>query len=544
MKRILALLLAALMLCSILAACQSSTPAPAEQAPATPENAQTPSAAGETTDEEPVEITHFYNYDWFDDNYPNTEIGIELQKRTNVKLNLMKSPAADNQKLNTMIVSKQLPDLITLDRGDPATAKLIESGLVYPLSDLIAEYAPEMLENSEKEYFEYYNWSDGKQYYFPSFVITNWDIQQPDYKAVSGGTGLNAFRSDVFEAIGSPEIHTADDLFNALMKAKEQFPELTTWYFGPYNQDVSLFKAQEFLGWLFPATQFGVKVFENNDGVVTSGVRSENFKDYIKFMNKCYVNGLLAPESFADERDVANAKLAEGKICMYSGTVTTLPEGATIQDNPDATWVPVPYLDGAEYFKDGSGWTATFVSKNCKNLEAVMRFVSYCASEEGRHLIAWGIEGTHWEWTEIDGQQVPRYIDEWDQLRLSNWDEFTKKGGFTTPFAFEDSYIHDRPTVKMPNEKSEYDQLVDNYLRPHVVADIAIGLINPDSTTEAGTIQAKLCELATSYYPKMILAENEEAAMAVYDEFIAKADQMGLEKLEAAWTENSANFTN
>lgn len=541
MKRILALLLAAAMMLSILAACSSNTPSTQTQTPA---KSDAPADKGSDSAQEPVEITHFYNFDWFDDNYPNTEIGQELQKRTNVTLNLMKSPSSDNQKLNTMIVSKQLPDLITVDRGDPAVATLIENDLVWPLSDLIAEYAPEMLENSEPECFQYYNWSDGKQYYFPSFVVTNWDLQQPDYNAVGGGTGLNAFRSDVYEAIGSPEIKTADDLFNALMAAKEMFPDLTPWYFGPYNETISLFKAQEFHDWLFPATQFGVKVYEENDGKVTSGVRSENFKEYIRFMNKCYVNGLLAPESFADERDVATAKISEGKMAMVSGQLTTLPEGATIQDNPDASWVPMPYLEGGQYFKDGSGWTATFVSKNCKNLEAVMRFVSYCASEEGRRLIAWGIEGTHWEWTEVDGEKVPRYIGEWEELRVSNWDEFTKKGGFTTPFAFQDDYVHNLCTVKLDSEKSEYDRTVASYLRPNLVSDISIGLINPDSSTEAGTIQAKLVELATSYYPKMILAESEDACMATYEEFIAKAEAMGLEKLEAAWTEKAANFTN
>lgn len=540
MKRILAMLLAVVMMLGILTACQSSTTTPKDD---TPSQSTTPSDDTASTDE-PVEITHFYNFDWFDDNFTETEIGVELQKRTNVKLTLTKSPSSDNQKLNTMIVSNQLPDLITVDRGDAAVGQLIESGLVYPLSDLIAEYAPEMLENSEPENFEYYNWTDGKQYYFPSFIVTNYDLQQPDYETVQGGTSFSVFRSDVYEAIGSPEINTADDLFNALMAAKEQFPDLTPWYFGPYNKDVSLFKASEFSGWLFPATQFGVKVFENNDGVVTSGVRSENFQEYIKFMNKCYVNGLLAPESFADERDVANAKLAEGKIAMVSAQYTSLPEGTTIQDNPDASWIPMPYLENGEYFKDGSGWTATFVSKNCKNLEAVMKFVSYCASTEGRQLIAWGIEGTHWEWTDVDGQEVPRYIGEWDELRLSNWDEFTKKGGFTTPFAFQDNYIHNRATVKAESEKSDYVKLVESNLRPHIVSDISIGLINPDSTSDAGIIQSKLVELATSYYPKMILAESEEAAMSVYNEFIEKADAMGLETLEAAWTENSANFTN
>lgn len=493
-----------------------------------------------TDPSKPTEISVYYNYDWFDDAYASTSIGQELQKRTNTKLNFMKSPTADNQKLNMMLTSKQLPDLITLDRGDPMTTKLIESGLVYPISDLIDEYAPEMLKNSEPEYFQYYKWKDGKQYYFPSFVVTDWDVAQPDCDPVS--IFFNAFRSDVYEAIGSPEIKTPDQLFDALMKAKEKFPELTPWYFGPYNPNDTFFKANGFADSLFPATQFGVKLYNEVDGKLVSGVRSEEFKNYIKFMNKCYTNDLLATESFADALDIATAKIAEGNFAMVSTGKLGAPEGAKIQANPDASWIPMPYLEGAECFKDGSGWTATFISKNCKDLEGVMRFVSYCASEEGRRLISTGIEGVHWEYREIDGKQVPRLLPEWEELRLNNWDEFVKKGGFTTPFAFEDSYIHNQAYTLSTSEKSDYYKTLDEYYKPHIKADITIGLVNPAGTSEEGIIQANLSELAISYYPKMVMASSEEEAMSIYNEFITRADEMGLEKLEKAWTDNSANF--
>ncbi len=488
--------------------------------------------------EKAAKIVHFYNFDWADDNFQNTDIGVELQKRTNTELTLMKSPTSDNTKLNVMLTSGQLPDIITLDRNDPMVSKLIESGQVYALSDLIDEYAPQMRETSEKEYYEYYNWTDGKQYYFPNFLITDWDIQQPNCDPVA--KSFNAFRSDVYEAIGSPQIKTADQLFDALMAAKEKYPNLTPWYFGPFNQNNTFFKASEFNGNMFPATQFGVKLYEVQDGNVVSGVRTEKFQNFIKFMNKCYTNDLLAAESFADTSDISVAKLAEGKFAMVTGDQNTLPEGVKIQDSAKASWTPMPYLEGAEYFKDGAGWTATFITKNCKDLEGVMRYVSYCASEEGRLLISTGIEGVHWQYEEIDGKKVPRFLPEWDELRLSNWSEFTKKGGFTNNFAFEDNYIHNVAYTKFTSEKSDYYKKLDEYYKPFIKADIAIGLINPSGTSEEGTIQSKISELSISYYPKMVMAKNETKAMEIYHDFIEKLDEFGLKKLENIWAANLA----
>lgn len=533
-----AIVLAGLMAISIFAGCgtdnvssDTSTKAVAS------DSAKSADGAGE-----PLKVKHFFNFDWFDGNYADTAIGKELQKRTNVELEISKAPSADNQKLNLMIASNELPDLITVDKSDPTVSKMIAGGMVYALSDLIDQYAPEMRENSEPEYFKYYNWTDGKQYYFPSFVVTDNDLKQPDYNAVSGGTGMSAIRSDVYEAIGKPDMTTPDGFFNALKAAKQKFPKLTPWYFGPFNKDLTFFKAAEFQGYIFPATQFGIRVYDVDDGKVVSGVRNPKFLEFIKFMNKLYTNNLIASESFADASDISQAKVSKGNFSVMSWDVLHLAEGNKIQDNADAKWVPLPYFKDGKYFKDASGWTATFVSKKTSDPEKLMKYVSYLASEEGRQLIAWGIKGTHWDMKDINGSQVPRYIGEWDELRASDWGKFTKDGGFTTYFAFQDDYIHNKPVVKSPSEMSEYEKTVDSNLRANRVSDIALGLINPDAASAEGVIQAKLAELSKTYYPKMVMAGNESSAVAAYNEFLKKAEDLGLSKLEAAWTTKYSAF--
>ena len=51
------------------------------------------------------------------------------------------------------------------------------------------------------------------------------------------------------------------------------------------------------------------------------------------------------------------------------------------------------------------GWDAIAVTNNCKNLDAALKFIDYCASQEGQDLLLWGIEGK--DWTKDGDTYVP-----------------------------------------------------------------------------------------------------------------------------------------
>ncbi|WMT41783.1 extracellular solute-binding protein [Paenibacillus sp. D2_2] len=376
-------------------------------------------------------IKHFYNYDWFNVDWTSTPSGQEIQKQANVKIELSKATSGDNTKLNLMVASGNIPDLITTNKDDPNIDLLIKNGMVLPISEFIDQYAPEIREQSEPEVFKYYNYIDGKQYFFPSFLVTPYDLQQADYNAVSGGDGVSAIRSDVYEAIGRPDMSTPDGFFNAMKAAKEKFPKLTGWYFGPFNKDLTFFKAGEFQGYMFPATQFGIHVYDvDADGQLQSGVRNPKFVDFIKFMNKMYTNGLLSAESFVDAQDIKEAKKQKGDIIVLSGIVNDFNETVKTQDNAEAGWVPLPYFADGKYFKDGSGWTATLVSKKTADPARLAKFISFMTSQTGRELDAYGVKGVHWEMKEIDGEQVPRRTSEFQTLYETDGASIRRRPGY------------------------------------------------------------------------------------------------------------------
>jgi hypothetical protein len=59
-------------------------------------------------------------------------------------------------------------------------------------------------------------------------------------------------------------------------------------------------------------------------------------------------------------------------------------------------------------------------------------------------------------------------------------------------------------------------------------------MINFDPDSDEEVIETKLEDLELRMTPQIIMAASEEEAMALYDEMIAEAEQIGMSDLEAA----------
>ena len=135
-----------------------------------------------TWDTSPVEISVYialegYGYKW------NTDILCmgHLTEKTGVKLNLQSGSA---ERLNGMIASGKLPDIVVLDSIDsPIRTSLEQSGLVWDLDTLTEMYAPDtVIPESMKTWYAN---EDGKLYGYASFFGATEDMQAyPDKVAL------------------------------------------------------------------------------------------------------------------------------------------------------------------------------------------------------------------------------------------------------------------------------------------------------------------------------------------------------------------------
>jgi len=163
---------------------------------------------------EPLEFTLYGNYDW----YTMPKWGADETTawvKENKKVNITEIPNGGNtvQKLNTMIASGDLPDVIWGERGADVE-RLREAGLLVPLDDYIEKY-PNLKKWLDPKAMNMLRSPDGKLYQFP-----NWYTNRPNGNA---GWVVN---KKIYKELGSPKLETTDDLYNYLKLVKEKYPDV------------------------------------------------------------------------------------------------------------------------------------------------------------------------------------------------------------------------------------------------------------------------------------------------------------------------------
>ena len=166
-----------------------------------------------------------------------------------------------------------------------------------------------------------------------------------------------------------------------------------------------------------------------------------------------------------------------------------------------------------------------------------MRFLGYQTTMEGRQLHSWGIEGRHWEWDE--NHEFPVKTAIWDEMEDPS--DYTKKWGFWQNRALHDQYYCNSLFEVWTDERLAWYEIYGDRMK----LDIFDGVRNPPvDDSEEGMILAKLCDLSFTEFPRIVMSGSDGEFEKNFNNFIAKADELGLSTLEAYWTERYKLFNN
>jgi putative aldouronate transport system substrate-binding protein len=161
-----------------------------------------------------VELSLFLNYSWITDNSgygfgtPDSRIMKEITEKTGVGLNVTAAKTGDNEQVNILIVSNDLPDLVSVDYLSPVYGTLSESDLVADLMPLIKQYAPEFIDTMGQEYWNFYKFDSGINNFWASCAFSPKSGEK--YAAFGGWHPILAGRNDIWEAFGKPDISTPE----------------------------------------------------------------------------------------------------------------------------------------------------------------------------------------------------------------------------------------------------------------------------------------------------------------------------------------------
>ncbi|WP_235817477.1 MULTISPECIES: extracellular solute-binding protein [Gracilibacillus] len=460
----------------------------------------------------------------------------EYSEKTNINFDYDTPPLSDFQtKLNLAFASGDISDIIFGASTDDLTPSMEvnygEQGVLIPLEELIDEYAPNlkalMEENPEIE--RSITTTDGHIYVLPA-------INQHPTSAWPAGPMW--FNGEWLDALGVEELpKTTDELYELLVRFRDEDPNGN----GEADEipliDVKMESTRRWLLAAFGMKEWGI---EEVDGTVRYAPITENYKEYITYMNKLYDEKLLDPETFSQADEQKKAKGQQNKLGLFPDWFSFFTTGQTEEEamnNPmfhplTSDVSPEIVLPGNPGISRG----AFAITKNNDYPEASIRWIDYLYSQEGRDFFDQGPEGYLWEEGE-DGQRVFKDVPE----EFDSSEDY--RGSLTPAYAINTPMLVDLVETA---PRSDFELFIEEETKTKVdaYAETAYPLVylTEEEQEEINTIEVDLESYVEQMEAKFITGVEP---LTNWDKYIETIENMNIDRYvkiyQAAydrWAEN------
>lgn len=480
---------------------------------------------------EDITFDWYINYSWYTTTWGENLISKEITKQTGVNINFVVPTGNETEKLNSMIASDTLPDLITLGWWESQVQELTENDLVYALNELADQYDPYFYQVVDNDVVNWFTNSDGNIYCYPSSSVSPKDYEE---KRHLGSNQNFLVRKDIYEAIGSPDMTTPSGFISAIEKAVDMFPTVNGKKLIPIGADeFNTNGSNSFDKYL---QNFLAIPYEVN-GEYHDRYTDPEYIRWLKTFRKLNEMGYLSEEIFIDKRTQLEEKMEQGiYFCMlYQGSDIQTSQKALYSKDPNMIYIAV---DGPKNSRGDdpvlpstgiSGWTVTFISKNCKNPERAIEFLSYLISEEGQKMVYLGVPGTTYD--VIDGKAVIRP----NVLQLLNTDR--KKydevyGADNAYWMLADNVLQGQWEIKEQEPMAQLKAWTHPYTEYTAQYDILF-----EENSDMGIADAAIKSEWGKYLPQLLLAHSEEEFDKLLAEYVDIRDRLGYEDILDVSTE-------
>lgn len=495
----------------------------------------TPSADTELSADEPgwekhsddkVDLQWYMNFSWFTTPWGEDMTSKKITEETGVNVQFIVPAGNEAEKLNTMIASDTLPDLITLGWWEGQIAEMIDSDMVYALNELAEQYDPYFFKVADESRIGWFTQEDGNIYGYPNSSFSPQDYEKYDNIA-SNQTFL--VRKDMYEAIGSPDMSTPEGFLDALKKAKEMFPEVNGQPLIPIGLDefteTGNYTIQKYL-------QDFLAIPYEKDGKLYDRNTDPDYVNWLKTFNEAGRQGLLADDIFIDKRSQMAEKIAQGRYfaLMYQRTDIAAEQKILYSNDPNSIYMAVdgpknangddPVLQGGGI----TGWTVTLISKNCKRPDRAIEFLSYLMSEHGQKMVFLGPEGETYDM--VDGKPVVK--PEVKEMLQTDRAAYDKTYGADDTFWMLQDLAMQLQWSEGPQEPLKQ---LEEWTYPYTTFLSQYEGLTPAVGTEEEVIALKVDRLWGETLPKLLLAKTDAEFDELFNKYVTERDALGYSKL-------------
>lgn len=524
-------------------------------------NTETSQPADDAMDTSPFKITFFgadASPNW---NKMQDDVGKVITEKTGVTIEAEfdVGSGGGDQKIAMMAASGDVPDLI-FAKGSLST--LVDAGLIIDMTELIDKHAP----NLKKVYGENmnrlkYSLDDQSIYQIP----TNMGVGQRAFDA----TGGFEIQHRVLKELGYPTVRTVADFEKVLKDYVALHPETD---------------GQPTIPLTLNADDWKIMITVTNPAFLTTGapddgeyyVDPETFeaklhykrpeeKEYFRWLNGMYNQGLLDKDTFVQKDDQYKAKVASGRVLGLISQEWEYQDGENAlkaAGKDEYTYGHFPVTLTEEYkdhsfIQTGIDGYGLAITTAAKNPERIIKFLDWMSSDEGQILRFWGVEGKHYTVGADGKRQVPADIQDRKANDAAN---FAKESGVGQYLIFGARYgdgVKDSTdnyyTTSFPEEivasysAAEKESLAgynattwkDLFPKEDEFPVKETGALYNLPVPTDGQYQVifkKTQDIIRKRIPEAILSKPADFDK-VYDAFLAELDKAGAQEMEAEFTE-------
>lgn len=329
--------------------------------------------------------------------YTESPFHTKLAENVGVDIQFQFDPegVTDDSNYNLLLTEEVLPDIILNEFSNPQ--ELLDDEIIIPLNDYM-EYAPNLAKYLEEhpDVDKAIRTDDGSLYMFPWLREDTW---------LCTFRGM-AVRKDWLDEQGLEVPTTLEELDNVAHIFKEKY--------GAHFATVVSWLTDGGISTAFDTCQ---EYYVGDDGNVHYGPQEDGYRDYMKFMNSWFEDGIVDPDIASIDADILKTKVLNDEvgIAYTSGNNVNAWMGALAEAGSDADWVPIlnpvqnagdiTMMSQMEQPITGRG---AAVTTSCEDIELAMRVLDYAYSEEGFMYYNYGTEG---ETYTLDENGTPVYTD-------------------------------------------------------------------------------------------------------------------------------------
>lgn len=383
------------------------------------DSSATTGSSGPDDTTEHYEFDAYYSYQGSVKPWGEDAASKYMNEKFNITLNYSCPEADADSKLNLMISSDDLPDVIILDRN-ANWLKLINLGKLVDINTLRYEgcsFDEDILESTQKLLSV-----NGGLYGIP-----NWAR-----KGATGGNMSWMVNHDVYEQLGSPELKTLEDLHQFMLDAKEKgvktsddqsiFPWLP-------RQDDNGFYTVSAIYRSYGNPNLIDTYWSQADNDVKLAVYDDNYISALKIANQWYKEGLFPETTYTDSNDQFVEKLSNGRaaITYYDFSQDDTNHFRTLLQEKDGNtydllgWElkdsPIyPAADGVDYVygEEGGtvGWNVNCITTKAENPQRIFDLYTWMLTKDGSINMMYGPEGGLWEGKDEEGNPILKKPEE------------------------------------------------------------------------------------------------------------------------------------